>query len=143
MLLNEFRYKFNSSLKNQYPKSEITSFYRRLTHFYFQWPPTFLIMNPDYRLNYEELQQLTIALNELKKFRPIQYILNESYFYGRTFYVDEHVLIPRQETEELVKWVLSDYKDEEHHCNVLELGTGSGCIAISLAKEQKNLKLKH
>ena len=142
MLLNEFRYKFNSSLKNQYPKSEITSFYRRLTHFYFQWPPTFLIMNPDYRLNYEELQQLTIALNELKKFRPIQYILNESYFYGRTFYVDEHVLIPRQETEELVKWVLSDYKDEEHHCNVLELGTGSGCIAISLAKEQRKFKIE-
>ena len=142
MLLNEFRYKFNSSLKNQYPKSEITSFYRRLTHFYFQWPPTFLIMNPNYRLNYEELQQLTIALNELKKFRPIQYILNESYFYGRTFYVDEHVLIPRQETEELVKWVLSDYKDEEHHCNVLELGTGSGCIAISLAKEQRKFKIE-
>ena len=142
MLLNEFRHKFNSSLKNQYPKSEITSFYRRLTHFYFQWPPTFLIMNPNYRLNYEELQQLTIALNELKKFRPIQYILNESYFYGRTFYVDEHVLIPRQETEELVKWVLSDYKDEEHHCNVLELGTGSGCIAISLAKEQRKFKIE-
>ena len=142
MLLNEFRYKFNSSLKNQYPKSEIASFYRRLTHFYFQWPPTFLIMNPNYRLNYEELQQLTIALNELKKFRPIQYILNESYFYGRTFYVDEHVLIPRQETEELVKWVLSDYKDEEHHCNVLELGTGSGCIAISLAKEQRKFKIE-
>ena len=142
MLLNEFRYKFNSSLKNHYPKSEITSFYRRLTHFYFQWPPTFLIMNPDYRLNYEELQQLTIALNELKKFRPIQYILNESYFYGRTFYVDEHVLIPRQETEELVKWVLSDYKDEEHHCNVLELGTGSGCIAISLAKEHRKFKIE-
>ena len=121
MLLNEFRYKFNSSLKNQYLKSEIASFYRRLTYFYFQWPPTFLIMNPDYRLNYEELQQLTIALNELKKFRPIQYILNESFFYGRTFYVDEHVLIPRQETEELVKWFLSDYKDEEHHCNVFEL----------------------
>ena len=142
MLLNEFIHKFNSSLKNQYPKSEITSFYRRLTHFYFQWPPTFLIMNPNYRLNYEELQQLTIALNELKKFRPIQYILNESYFYGRTFYVDEHVLIPRQETEELVKWVLSDYKDEEHHCNVLELGTGSGCIAISLAKEQRKFKIE-
>ena len=142
MLLNEFIYKFNSSLKNQYPKSEITSFYRRLTHFYFQWPPTFLIMNSDYRLNYKELQQLTIALNELKKFRPIQYILNESFFYGRTFYVDENVLIPRQETEELVKWVLSDYKDEEHHCNVLELGTGSGCIAISLAKEQRKFKIE-
>ena len=56
--------------------------------------------------------------------------------------MDEHVLIPRQETEELVKWVLSDYKDEEHHCNVLELGTGSGCIAISLAKEQRKFKIE-
>jgi len=56
--------------------------------------------------------------------------------------VDEHVLIPRPETEELVKWVLSDFKDAEDHYNVLELGTGSGCIAISLAKEQSKFHIE-
>ena len=142
MLLNEFRNQFHSSLTDHYPKSEITAFYGRLTDFYFQWPPTFSVLNPQYQLNKEELQKLFFALDELKKFKPIQYINNESYFYGRSFYVDEHVLIPRPETEELVKWVLSDFKDAEDHYNVLELGTGSGCIAISLAKEQSKFHIE-
>ncbi len=136
MLLNEFRNHFHSALTDHYQKSEITAFYGLLTDFYFQWPRTFFILNPQYQLNNEELQKLFFALYELKKFKPIQYITNESHFYGRSFYVDEHVLIPRPETEELVNWVLSDFKDAEDHYNVLELGTGSGCIAISLAKEQ-------
>ena len=136
MLLNEFRNHFHSFLTDHYQKSEITAFFGRLTDFYFQWPRTFSVLNPQYQLNKEELQKLFFALYELKKFKPIQYIINESYFYGRSFYVDEHVLIPRPETEDLVKWVLSDFKDTKDNCNVLELGTGSGCIAISLAKEQ-------
>jgi release factor glutamine methyltransferase len=136
MLLNEFRNHFTSSLTDHYPKSEIIAFYRRLTDFYFQWPPTFSVLNPEYQLNEEELMKLSLALDKLKKFRPLQYIINESYFYGRSFYVNEQVLIPRPETEELVKWVLSDFKDVKDHRNVLELGAGSGCIAISLAKEQ-------
>ena len=57
--------------------------------------------------------------------------------------MDEHVLIPRPETEELVKWVLSDFKDAEDHYNVLELGTGSGCIAIVWQKSKVNSILKH
>ena len=142
MLLNEFRDHFISSLTDHYPKSEITAFYRRLTDFYFQWPPAFSVLNPEYLLNKEELHKLFFALNELKKFRPIQYILKESHFYGRTFYVDECVLIPRPETEELVKWVLSDFKDTEDHYNILELGTGSGCIAISLAMEQSKFNIE-
>tara|TARA_B100001175_G_C19510418_1_gene643459 strand:+ start:310 stop:1161 length:852 start_codon:yes stop_codon:yes gene_type:complete len=142
MLLNEFRNHFNSSLTDYYPKSEIIAFYRRLTDFYFKWPPTFSILNPEYHLKKDELQKLSLALEGLMKFRPIQYIINESHFYGRTFYVDEHVLIPRRETEDLVKWVLRDFKDAEDHYNVLELGTGSGCIAISLAIEQSKFNIK-
>ena len=136
MLLNEFRNHFTSSLTDHYPKSEIAAFYSRLTDFYFQWPPTFTVLNPEYQPNKEELMKLSLALDKLKKLRPLQYIINESYFYGRSFYVNEQVLIPRPETEELVKWVLSDFEDVKDCYNVLELGTGSGCIAISLAKEQ-------
>jgi len=142
MLLNEFKNHFISSLTDHYPKSEITAFYRRLTDFYFQWPPTFSVLNPQYQLNKEELQKLFFALDELKKFKPIQYIINESYFYGRQFFVNEQVLIPRPETEELVKWVLNDFNDVQNYINVLELGTGSGCIAISLAKEQSKFNIE-
>lgn len=142
MLLNEFKNHFISSLTDHYPKSEITAFYRRLTDFYFQWSPTFSVLNPQYKLNKKELQKLFFALDELKKFKPIQYIINESYFYGRQFFVNEQVLIPRPETEELVKWVLNDFNDVQNYINVLELGTGSGCIAISLAKEQSKFNIE-
>ena len=67
MLLNEFKNYFISSLTDHYPKSEITAFYRRLTDFYFQWSPTFSVLNPQYQLNKKELQKLFFALDELKK----------------------------------------------------------------------------
>ena len=142
MLLNEFINHFTYSLTEYYSISEITAIYRRLTDFYFRWPPTFSVLNPEYQLEKGELHKLSLALLELKKFRPIQYFTNESYFFGSSFYVNEHVLIPRPETEELVKWILSDFKDAKYHYNVLELGTGSGCIAISLAKGQSKFHIE-
>ena len=68
-------------------------------------------------------------INELKENKPIQYILGETEFYGLKFKVNKHTLIPRPETEELVDWIL-----KEDFNSVLDIGTGSGCIAISLAK---------
>lgn len=69
---------------------------------------------------------------ELAAGRPVQYVLGESWFCGMKFYVDERVLIPRPETEELVEWVISEAEGSEGA--VLDVGTGSGCIAISLAR---------
>ena len=136
MLLNEFRNHFTDTLIDDYPKTEITSLFRRLTDFYFQWPPTFMVLNPDYQLNKVELEKLSVALGALEEHKPLQYITNEAYFYGRTFYVNENVLIPRPETEDLVNWVMKDYLKVQHSLDVLDLGTGSGCISVSLAKEQ-------
>ena len=74
------------------------------------------------------------ALLRLKKQEPIQYILGTTEFYGLTFKVNKHTLIPRPETEELVDWVLSNLHDQDRVLDILDIGTGSGCIAISLAK---------
>lgn len=73
------------------------------------------------------------ALDQLKKTVPLQYILGHTAFYGLDFIVDNKVLIPRPETEELVDWVIETTKDIQNP-KILDIGTGSGCIAIALAK---------
>jgi release factor glutamine methyltransferase len=67
---------------------------------------------------------------------PIQYIFGYAWFYGLSFEVDRHVLIPRQETEELVHWIINS--EPKNPCRIVDLATGSGCIAVSLAMNMKN-----
>ncbi len=142
MLLKEYRRHFALSLADQYPQTEIESFFRRLTDFYFDWDPTFPVLEPNHRLANSELDLLNKALEALKKFKPLQYVLEEAYFYGMNFYVDSQVLIPRPETEQLVEWILIDHrKTDLQDINVLEIGTGSGCIAISLAKAHQRMSI--
>lgn len=73
---------------------------------------------------------------ELLAHRPVQYVLGESWFAGMKFFVDERVLIPRPETEELVEWAAAEVSGR-----VLDVGTGSGCIAVSLAKKRVDLRV--
>jgi release factor glutamine methyltransferase len=77
-------------------------------------------------------------LNERIRGKPTQYITHRQEFFGRTFYVDEAVLIPRPETEHLVEAAL-DYVRDRHTATILDVGTGSGAIAISLALETSRL----
>jgi len=77
----------------------------------------------------DRIQQI---VRDLKTQKPLQYILAETEFYGMKFKMNEHTLIPRPETEELVDWVL-----QEKFNSVLDIGTGSGCISIALAKHSK------
>ncbi len=73
------------------------------------------------------------ATEELVKGKPIQYVTNGAWFMGREFMVNEHVLIPRPETEELVQWITDDLKArEDEKIKIIDIGTGSGCIALSL-----------
>jgi len=80
-------------------------------------------------------------LGELLQHKPVQYVLQEAWFYKRKFFVNEHVLIPRPETEELVEWIVQDkqsFAGSQKNIEILDIGTGSGCISISLKKELPN-----
>lgn len=83
----------------------------------------------------EQVTQLNNILDRLLTHEPVQYVLNESWFYGFKFYVDRNVLIPRPETEELVEWIIADCKFPTDDLKILDIGTGSGCIPIILKKE--------
>lgn len=95
-------------------------------------------LNVNHQLNETDLSQLQKYLKELLEHKPVQYVLQETWFYKRKFFVDENVLIPRPETEELVEWIISDSHADSQHSkptNIIDIGTGSGCIAVSLKKE--------
>ena len=87
----------------------------------------------DKQLSLNEYSRIREIIGDLKKYRPVQYILGETEFYGLSFKVDENVLIPRPETEELVEWIIKEEKPETGY-KLLDIGTGSGCIAVALAK---------
>lgn len=93
-------------------------------------------------LEEKEIAFLKICREELLKHKPVQYVLNESYFFGMKFYVDENVLIPRPETEELVEWVIK-FCTATHLSspNILDIGTGSGCIALALKKNIRSTNI--
>jgi release factor glutamine methyltransferase len=95
-----------------------------------------LALNIDLHFSKEEIAIWNEILEKLKQEIPIQYILGTTSFYGLEFEVNQNVLIPRPETEELVDWIIStnDARQQPNNLKILDIGTGSGCIAISLAK---------
>ena len=88
-------------------------------------------------LNEEQKEELRKKIERLKKNEPLQYVLGETIFYGRRFKCDQRALIPRPETEELTDWIINDASNNTN-VSILDIGCGSGCIAITLAKELKN-----
>ena len=91
------------------------------------------------------LNKIETCLGELLQNKPVQYVLNECWFYKRKFYVNENVLIPRPETEELVEWIVKDISEintgDSKPTNIIDIGTGSGCIPISLKKELSDINI--
>ncbi len=80
-------------------------------------------------------------LEDLLKNRPVQYVLGEAWFGSLPFYVDENVLIPRPETEELANWLLEDVERRSQELTVLDIGTGSGCIPVYLYSKRPDLNI--
>ena len=97
---------------------------------------TDLCLGKDTQLSADDQAQAAEICSRLLQQEPVQYVLGQAEFYGHTMMVNEHVLIPRPETEELCQWVVSEMSDERlevRDFSILDIGTGSGCIAVTLA----------
>ncbi len=123
---------FRDELKDAYPPEELDSIITYCFEDYLHLKRSAISTNQETTVSESELLKFNDAIKELKKFKPLQYILGEANFYGLKFYVNEHVLIPRPETEELVHFIIHDNKMNAPA--ILDIGTGSGCIPIALKK---------
>ena len=140
MTLIEYRSYFRLELKYIYKVEESDDLLKRIIKAYFNWEPIKIGLEPNYVLSQEEEERLNLALNELKKEKPLQYILGIGTFMGLEFQVNSNVLIPRPETEELVKWIVDD-EETIRPKEVLDIGTGSGCVAVSLKHLRPHLQI--
>lgn len=141
MLLSHLKIQFIDLLKDEYPATEIESFFHLLTEEYLGMRRIDVALNAGYEVSEENKLQFEKALERLKDHEPVQYIIGKTEFYGMKFKVNRNVLIPRPETEELVDWIVNDHKEPKSALKILDVGTGSGCIAISMAKEIANCKV--
>ncbi|RSK38297.1 peptide chain release factor N(5)-glutamine methyltransferase [Mangrovimonas spongiae] len=137
MILKEIHYIYHNELDAIYGSDEVDSFFYWLIEHYFQCNRLTLALEPQFALTKTEEQPLFEALSRLKNQEPIQHIIGETEFFGLPFKVNQHTLIPRPETEELVQWIIKCHSErsEESQLKILDIGTGTGCIAISLAKQ--------
>lgn len=134
MLLKQYKAHFFNSLKNIQDEQEIESFFFILTEYLHNLKRVDVALNPNFELSDEEVEKWNAILADLQQEKPIQYITGEAWFYGLQFEVNENTLIPRPETEELVEWIIESQKSKvkSQKFEILDIGTGSGCIPISL-----------
>lgn len=128
-IVNEIR----NALREHYPDSEALALAKMLLVEAFGFSTLELYGGKDKEISGKRLDVLNEMIARLKKNEPIQYVIGAEVFCGWTFEVNENVLIPRPETQELVHWIVADWKSDAP-CRILDVGTGSGCIAISLSK---------
>jgi release factor glutamine methyltransferase len=140
MLLKNYKTTFLQELSSLYEEQEIESFFYIILEKLHGLKRIDLALNPQSVMDGAHLKQWKNIVSELKKQRPIQYILGETTFYGLSFLVNENTLIPRPETEELVELIIKSFESSVSGSGlkILDIGTGSGCIAISLAKNIPN-----
>ena len=140
---------FFTELQTIQEDSEIESFFFILTEFLHNLKRIDVSLHPDFEVSETDLEKWKTIISELKTEKPIQYITGEAWFYGLRFEVNENTLIPRPETEELVEWIVESQKSKVENLNIqksnnltiLDIGTGSGCIPISLKKEIPNAQV--
>lgn len=158
MILKEFRSFCTEVLSEIYPQTEIDTFFFLLIEEKLDLQRIDTVLKPEFKISDDILQALKVIIDRLIKEEPIQYIIGKTEFYGLPFLVDKNTLIPRPETEELVEWVLLEVTKlqsnkvtklntnvtsniVEKSLSILDIGTGTGCIPISLAKNLPNAEI--
>lgn len=142
MLLKEVKSIYHKEIDKIYGVQEVTSFFYLLIGHFLKLEKFTLALTPDLVISKGEESILFHALSELKQQVPVQHIIGETEFMDLKFNVSPKVLIPRPETEDLVRWILEEYsKGYNESLRILDIGTGSGCIAVSLAKHLKVAKV--
>lgn len=135
--IKSFRAFFINCLSKLYDINEINQLYNLTFLYYKGWDKISIKLNEGNLLSESELIHLNKITKRLKNSEPIQHIFGETNFYGLDFFVNKNVLIPRQETEELVDLIIKNNNNTP--INLLDVGSGSGCIPITLAKKCKNI----
>ena len=132
--INDVTKAFNKSLINLYPLTEINSIKNLVLAEFTGFNNAYIKAFPEQPLSTEQITHIQRVLNKLQTGQPVQYILGTTNFYGLTFKVSPAVLIPRPETEELVEWIITSATERNIDEQILDIGTGSGCIPIALKK---------
>jgi len=132
MSLQALKQTIKLSLVNEYESIELNSLMSILFEHITGWNQIQQVLHKDEALKANQETALLEAVTALKKGKPIQYITGKAWFMGNELLVNENVLIPRPETEELVDWVIEYATIKNKALQILDIGTGSGCIAISL-----------
>ena len=132
MLIKNYKSKFFQELSSLYDEKEIESFFYLVLENFHHKKRIDLALEPNMEMDEIQTSRWESILEDLKKYKPVQYLLGETEFYGLRFLVNENVLIPRPETEELVEWILRE--NQQPNLKILDIGTGSGCIPIALKK---------
>jgi len=138
MTLADFKNKMKSTLSSIYESDELNSIFYLISEEFLQIPRSKILLADEIELDSKKQKLFQNALTRLEKNEPVQYVLGKAAFMNLEFKVNSNVLIPRPETEELVRLMLKEDLDGKE---ILDIGTGSGCIAISLAKNLPNAKV--
>ncbi|HEV8285861.1 MAG TPA: peptide chain release factor N(5)-glutamine methyltransferase [Chitinophagaceae bacterium] len=141
MTIEDARKEIISSINNIYEKNEADNIAEIVMEHITRWSRIERVLNKDTPLSSFQKTSLNQTIDRLQQHEPIQYIINEAWFAGMRFYVDKSVLIPRPETEELVEWILKEFRIQNSEFRILDVGTGSGCIAIALKKKLPNAEV--
>lgn len=141
LTLQDFRNTFYLSLSEIYPVQELNGIYGLLLDEYLKLSRVQAALEANKELSQKEVDNLTLALKRLIKNEPIQYILGYTYFFDLRIQVSLGVLIPRPESEELIQWILSDYKESDKALKAVDCGAGSGCLSLALKASLPNLQI--